>query len=99
MIKTEIRPLAGFEEDYARYVDRKAKVEEEIKFERDVEIANINSKYDNMLAERTSKLDRLIAETSEIVETEVEDEIVEENEENISSEIESEEQHDEIIGE
>lgn len=57
MFKTEIRPLAGFEEDYARYVERKAKVEEEVRAE-----------YERILAERTSKLDKLIALTSEIVE-------------------------------
>jgi hypothetical protein len=64
MIKTEVRPLAGFEEDYARYIERKAKVEEEVKAE-----------FARVLAERTSKLDRLIAETSEIVEVEVPDEV------------------------
>lgn len=63
---TEIRPLAGFEEDYARYVERKAKVEEEVKAE-----------YEKVLAERTSKLDRLIAETSEVVE--IAEPVVEEN--------------------
>lgn len=54
---TEVRPIAGFEEDYARYVERKAKVEEEVKAE-----------YATVLAQRTAKLDRLIAETSEVVE-------------------------------
>lgn len=54
---TEVRPIAGFEEDYARYVERKAKVEEEVK-----------SEYATVLAQRTAKLDRLIAETSEVVE-------------------------------
>lgn len=54
---TEVRPIAGFEEDYARYVERKAKVEEEVKAE-----------YATVLAQRTEKLDRLIAETSEVVE-------------------------------
>lgn len=65
---TEIRPIVGFEEDYARYVERKAKVEEEIKIEREAELAIVNEKYDNILATRTSKLEKLIAETSEVVE-------------------------------
>lgn len=73
---TEIRPIAGFEEDYARYVERKAKVEEEIKIEREAELAIVNEKYDNILAARTSKLERLIAETSEVVE--IPDPVVEE---------------------
>ena len=63
MIQTEVRPLATFEEDYARYVERKAKVVEEVKAE-----------YEKVLAERTAKLDKLIAETSEIVEIEIPDE-------------------------
>lgn len=63
MIKTEVRPIAGFEEDYARYVERKAKVEEEVKAE-----------FEQILAERTSKLDELIALTSEEVEVEYPDE-------------------------
>lgn len=78
MIKTEIRPLAGFEEDYARYIERKARVEEEVKAE-----------YTRILSERTAKLDRLIAETSELVEIEVPDE-------NICIE---EQSHEESIGE
>lgn len=81
MIKTEVRPLAGFEEDYARYIERKAKVEEEVKAE-----------YARILSERTSKLDRLIAETSEIVEVEIPDEIH-------AEEQSVEEQPDEQIGE
>lgn len=63
MIKTEIKALAGFEEDYARYVDRKAKVEEEVRAE-----------YEQVLATRTAKLNELIALTSEIVEIEIPDE-------------------------
>lgn len=74
---TEIRPIAGFEEDYARYVERKARVEEEIKIEREAELQIVNEKYDNILNERTLKLDKLIAETSEIVE--IPDPVVEEN--------------------
>lgn len=76
MIKTEVRPLAGFEEDYARYIDRKAKVEEEVKAE-----------YARVLAERTAKLDRLIAETSEIVEVEVADEGICAEEQPVNEEI------------
>lgn len=63
MIKQEIRPIAGFEEDYDKFVARKARVEEEVKAE-----------FEKVLAERTAKLDRLIAETSEVVEVEVPDE-------------------------
>lgn len=62
-IVREIRPIAGFEEDYEKFVDRKAKVEEEVRAE-----------FAKVLAERTAKLDRLIAETSEEVEIEVPDE-------------------------
>lgn len=66
-IVKEIRPIAGFEEDYEKFVARKAQVEEEVKAE-----------FEQVLAERTSKLDRLIAETSEEVEVEVPDEETEE---------------------
>jgi len=88
---TEIRPIAGFEEDYARYVDRKARVEEEIRVEREAELNIVNEKYDNILAERTSKLDKLIAETSEIIEVADPVEPIEEPVE--------EEQHEENIDE
>ena len=60
----------GFEEDYARYVERKARVEEEVKAE-----------YEKILAERTAKLDELIDLTSheeEIVEEPVSEEVTEE---------------------
>lgn len=60
----EIRPCAGFEDDYARFVEKKARVEEEVKAE-----------FEKVLAERTSKLDALIAATSEEVEVEVPDEV------------------------
>lgn len=65
MIKTEVRPLPTFEEDYARYVERKAKVEEEVKAE-----------FELVLAERTKILDELIGLVSETVEVEVPDEEV-----------------------
>ena len=64
MVKTEVRPLPTFEEDFARYVARKEKVAEEVKAE-----------YEAMLEERTKTLDELIALVSETVEIEVEDEI------------------------
>lgn len=63
-IVKEIRPCAGFEDDYARFVEKRAKVEEEVKAE-----------FEKVLAERTSKLDALIAATSEEVEIEVPDEV------------------------
>lgn len=63
-IVKEIRPCAGFEDDYARFVEKRAKVEEEVKAE-----------FEKVLAERTSKLDALIAATSEEVEVEVPDEV------------------------
>lgn len=78
MFKTEVRPLAGFEEDYARYIERKSKVEEDVRAE-----------YEKVLAERTEKLDKLIALTSEVVEIEVPDELVSEeinNEEYVNQE-------------
>ena len=65
MIKTEVRPLPTFEEDYARYVERKAKVEEEVKAE-----------FELVLVERTKILDELIGLVSETVEVEVPDEEV-----------------------
>lgn len=65
MIKTEVRPLPTFEEDYAKYVERKAKVEEEVKAE-----------FELVLAERTKILDELIGLVSETVEVEVPDEEV-----------------------
>lgn len=74
MIKTEVRPLVGFEEDYARYVERKARVEDEVKAE-----------YEKVLAERTAKLNELIALTSEIVEIEIPDENTEEVVEEVTS--------------
>ena len=57
--------LTGFEEDYAKYVERKATVEAEVKAE-----------FEQVLAERTAKLDQLIELTSELVE--IHEEIVEE---------------------
>ena len=63
-IVKEIRPCAGFEDDYTRFVEKRAKVEEEVKAE-----------FEKVLAERTSKLDALIAATSEEVEVEVPDEV------------------------
>ena len=65
MIKTEVRPLPTFEEDYAKYVERKAKVEEEVKAE-----------FELVLVERTKILDELIGLVSETVEVEVPDEEV-----------------------
>ena len=65
MIKTEVRPLPTFEEDYAKYIERKAKVEEEVKAE-----------FEQVLAERTKILDELIGLVSETVEVEVPDEEV-----------------------
>ena len=65
MIKTEVRPLPTFEEDYAKYIERKAKVEEEVKAE-----------FKAVLAERTKILDELIGLVSETVEIEVPDEEV-----------------------
>lgn len=59
----QIVPVAGFEEDYARYVERKAQVEAEVRIE-----------FEKVLAERTAKLDELIALTSEEIEVEVPDE-------------------------
>lgn len=66
MIKVEVKAIEGFEEDYARYVERKAQVEEEVKAE-----------FEKVLAERTAKLDELIRLTSEEVEIEVPDEVEE----------------------
>lgn len=66
MIKVEVKAIEGFEEDYARYVERKAQVEEEVKAE-----------FERVLAERTAKLDELIRLTSEEVEIEVPDEVEE----------------------
>lgn len=65
MIKTEVRPLPTFEEDYAKYVERKAKVEEEVRAE-----------FEAVLADRTKILDELIGLVSETVEVEVPDEEV-----------------------
>lgn len=66
MIRQEIRPLPTFEEDYDRFVFRREQVEEEVRQE-----------YEKVLKERTEKLDRIIAELSEIVEIEVPDEVQE----------------------
>ena len=64
-VRYERVPLAGFEDDYARYVDRKASIEAEVKEE-----------FERVLAERTAKLDQLIDLTSELVE--IHEEVVEE---------------------
>ena len=74
-IVKEVRPIAGFEEDYEKFVARKAMVEEEVR-----------AVFARVLMERTSKLDRLIAETSEEVEIEVPDE-------------ETSEENNEVVGE
>ncbi|MBQ2871649.1 hypothetical protein IJE86_08105 [bacterium] len=71
MIKVEVRPLAGFEDDYVRYTARKAVVESEVREE-----------FERVLKERTEKLDQLIALTSESVEVEYPDEDGEVTEEN-----------------
>lgn len=68
MIKTERVADAGFESDYARYVELRANVEAEVKAE-----------FEKVLADRVAKYDQLIALTSHEVEIEVPDEeIVEE---------------------
>ena len=69
MIKTIVRPLPTFEEDYEKYVARKEKVAEEVKAE-----------YELALADRTKTLDELIALVSETIEVEVEDEEQEQEE-------------------
>lgn len=74
MIKLETRPLPSFEEYYAKFTERKAQVEEEVKLE-----------FEQELAKRTKVIDDLIASVSEIVEVEVEelsDDAVEETDEN-----------------
>ena len=50
-------PLKGFERDYAIFVEKKAKVEEETREE-----------YEKVLNERTARLDQLIELTSELIE-------------------------------
>lgn len=67
--KFERVPVAGFEDDYYRYVAKRNVVEEEVKAE-----------FEKVLAERTAKLDQLIELTSELVE--VEPEVVDLDEEN-----------------
>lgn len=69
--KFERVPVAGFEDDYYRYVAKRNVVEEEVKAE-----------FEKVLAERTAKLDQLIELTSELVEVEVEPEVVDLDEEN-----------------
>ena len=69
-VRYERVPLKGFEEDYARYVERKAQVEEEVREE-----------YEKVLNERTAKLDQLIGLTSELIE--VVEEPIEDNPESI----------------
>ena len=64
MIKVERVADAGFESDYARYVELRANVEAEVKAE-----------FEKVLADRVAKYDQLIALTSHEVEDE---EIVEE---------------------
>ena len=64
-IRYERVPLDGFEEDYAKYVERKESVEAEVKAE-----------FEKVLAERTAKLDQLIDLTSELIE--IHEEVVEE---------------------
>lgn len=58
-------PLAYFEDDYERFVAKKEKV-----------IADLKAEFERKVSECTAKLDRLIDETSEIVEVEVPDEEV-----------------------
>lgn len=66
-IRCERVPLVGFEEDYAKYVERKESVEAEVRAE-----------FEKVLAERTAKLDQLIELTSELVE--IHEEVEEETE-------------------
>ena len=68
--KFERVPVAGFEDDYYRYVAKRNVVEEEVKAE-----------FEKVLAERTAKLDKLIELTSELVEVPAE-EVVDLDEEN-----------------
>lgn len=63
-IKEIVKPIAGFEEDYNKYVERKAQVEEEVKKE-----------FEQVLADRTKILDELISIVSETVIVEVEEEV------------------------
>lgn len=68
--KTVVKAIAGFEEDYNKYIERKAQVEDEVKKE-----------FEQVLADRTKTLDELINIVSETIEVEVEDEEVENGEE------------------
>lgn len=73
--KIERVPVEGFEFYYNSAVEQKAKLREELE-------AEMEAKY----AERTVKLDKIIAETSEEVEVEVPDEEVEAETETVEGE-------------
>ena len=63
MVKVEQKrvPLEGFEVEYENFVARKDKLEEELKAE-----------FVRLFEEKSAKLNRLIDETSEVIEVEVE---------------------------
>lgn len=73
MIKTEVRPLAGFEDDYVRYINRKNTVVEELQAEYDAELDALKSKYECEISRRTETLDKLISLTCETIEVEYPD--------------------------
>ena len=75
MFKTEVRPLEGYEEDFARYTARKETVCEEIEAERVKAHSEVDAKFDAEKQSRTATLEKLIALTSEIVEIEIPDEV------------------------
>jgi hypothetical protein len=75
MFKTEVRPLEGFEEDFARYMSRKDNVCEEIEAERVKAHAEVDAKFDAEKQSRTATLEKLIALTSETIEIEIPEEV------------------------
>jgi len=70
MVKTEIRAIAGFENEYNSFIERKAQLAVEIEAKKAEAVAKVDADYANYNA----KLDDLIAQVSEQVEVEVPDE-------------------------
>lgn len=74
MIKTEVKALEGFEKMYDELNEMKANLDAQKAHDIEIAIAQVEEKY----AEKSAKIDEILAGVSVTVEVEVEDEVAEE---------------------
>lgn len=74
MIKTEVKALEGFEKMYDELNEMKANLDAQKAHDIEIAVAQVEEKY----AEKSAKIDEILAGVSVTVEVEVEDEVAEE---------------------